>query len=318
MSSSTSTRKRRRREAHAEEHPDERWLVSYADMITVLMILFIVMFAMSQVDANKFTALKESLRAGFGHGDSLLQGAESLLPESGTTAATSTMGERSGMAGTSAGLTAEQQAAVEARVTELSQLQAGRAAAEGEAELNRLLEVLGRIDAALRAKGLRDDVVATIDKRGLVLSLVSRHVIFELGKADLTTRGTMILDTIAPLLAELPDPLEIDGHTNQQKFKISDELARSEANWGLASDRAITVLNYLFITKGIPETRMMTAAFGDTKPLLNPTKPGAQEVNKRVDLVVLTQLPDTSRAALEEAASRYTAANPDILNIAAR
>ena len=57
---------RRRKHAHAEHHVDERWLVSYADMITVLMALFIVLYAMSTVDSHKFDQLKNSLATGFG------------------------------------------------------------------------------------------------------------------------------------------------------------------------------------------------------------------------------------------------------------
>ena len=58
---------RRHRRGHEEEHENhERWLVTYADMVTLLMVLFIVMFAMSQVDQKKFNALKDGLAAGFG------------------------------------------------------------------------------------------------------------------------------------------------------------------------------------------------------------------------------------------------------------
>ena len=62
---------RRRRSEHPEEHENhERWLVTYADMVTLLMVLFIVMFAMSQVDQEKYAALKNGLANGFGGADS--------------------------------------------------------------------------------------------------------------------------------------------------------------------------------------------------------------------------------------------------------
>ena len=67
--------RRRRHLDHSDEHPNhERWLVTYADMVTLLMVLFIVMFAMSQVDQKKFNALKEGLAAGFGQSTSIHDG----------------------------------------------------------------------------------------------------------------------------------------------------------------------------------------------------------------------------------------------------
>ena len=76
---------RRKREMPHEEHENhERWLVTYADMITLLMVLFIVLFAMSQVDQKKFNALKEGLAAGFGQSSDLLDGSQSLLDQPGT------------------------------------------------------------------------------------------------------------------------------------------------------------------------------------------------------------------------------------------
>ena len=63
---------RKKRELHEEHENHERWLVTYADMVTLLMVLFIVMFAMSQVDQKKFNALKDGLAAGFGQSTSML------------------------------------------------------------------------------------------------------------------------------------------------------------------------------------------------------------------------------------------------------
>ena len=78
---------RRKRVVHEEEHENhERWLVTYADMITLLMVLFIVLFAMSTVEEKKFNALKEGLAAGFGQSESILDGDVAVLEESGVSA----------------------------------------------------------------------------------------------------------------------------------------------------------------------------------------------------------------------------------------
>src|SRR5689334_5449749 len=71
--------KRQIEEEHEEHENHERWLVSYADMMTLLMVLFIVMFAISQVDSKKFMALKTGLAAGFGAPVAFIDGADHLL-----------------------------------------------------------------------------------------------------------------------------------------------------------------------------------------------------------------------------------------------
>ena len=76
--------RRRKHEEHEEHENHERWLVTYADMVTLLMVLFIVMFAMSQVDERKYAQLKEGLAAGFGESDSILTGSESIQSQPGT------------------------------------------------------------------------------------------------------------------------------------------------------------------------------------------------------------------------------------------
>ena len=85
----TAAPRRRRSSGHEEEEHvnHERWLLTYADMITLLMVLFIVLFAMSTVDQKKFNALKEGLAAGFGQSTSVLDGSSSILEEPGMSVA---------------------------------------------------------------------------------------------------------------------------------------------------------------------------------------------------------------------------------------
>src|SRR5690242_3854692 len=205
----------KRREHHEEHENHERWLVTYADMVTLLMVLFIVMFAMSQVDQKKFNALKEGLAAGFGQSTSIQDGSSSILDQPGEAAAQPI---------------APQKFAVEIKQVETAPGSATSKAladhdkaqedlkyAEAKAEVDRLSELLKRLNASLVKHHLQDDVQAAINDRGLVLSLVSRHVVFEPNLATLTARGELLVDTLAPVLRELPDPLEIDGHTNQAK-----------------------------------------------------------------------------------------------------
>jgi chemotaxis protein MotB len=276
--------------AHEEEHENhERWLVTYADMITLLMVLFIVLFAMSQVDQRKFNALKEGLAAGFGQSTSVLDGSESILDEPGTSAAEPIDPRR----------VEDTPQISEIKVNAISQtqqMQDDQQYAEAATEASRLLHVQKRIMKALKAHGLQGDVRTTIDGRGLTVSLVSRNVVFQPNVATLTPRGREIVQTVAPVLRDIPDKLQIEGHTNQApgapKYYATD--------WDLSTARAVTVLRYLNEQENVPAARLAAVGYGHIKPLVDPDKPGSQWLNKRVDIVVMSGISEESRKLLSQ------------------
>jgi chemotaxis protein MotB len=280
---------RRVRHEEPEEHENhERWLVTYADMVTLLMVLFIVMFAMSQVDQRKFAELRDGLAAGFGSQDSILDGASSLQPEPGETA----IGPVAPLL-SDPGLTESQQAEVVQAVSRSAALERDRTRADAQAEVERLEALRQRLLDALRREGLERDVTTTFDQRGLVVSLVSRHIVFEADRAELTTRGREVVDVLGAVLVTVDDPLQIDGHTNQVPVKP----AFYATDWDLSAARAVTVLRRLEEVTGVATGRLSLAAFGHTKPLLDPADPRSQDINKRVDVVVLSSA-DPEAAAL--------------------
>lgn len=294
MSSSGGSRGRRQVEEEHENH--ERWLVTYADMVTLLMVLFIVMFAMSQVDERKFMELKDGLAAGFGASDGVLNGSDNLLDQPGVSAVDAPAPQAQ-FAGTDE---LPGDAAVQRAVEEVERQREQRRWAEARAEADRLDGLAKRIRGALRRRGLEDDVTTRLDERGLVLSLVSRHVTFRAHLASLSPRGERAVDALAPVLRDLPDPLQIDGHTNQ----VQVQPKYYETDWDLSAARAVTVLRRLQERWGIPADRLTASAFGGEKPLRDPGAPGSQAVNKRVDIVVVSSLPSRSRDLLEALAPR--------------
>ncbi|MET0838692.1 MAG: OmpA family protein, partial [Marmoricola sp.] len=251
----------------------------------------IVMFAMSQVDEKKFNALKEGLAAGFGQSTSLLDGSSSILEQPGTSITAPVA-----PAELAADLPPKEQAAVAEAVERNDRLRQQREFATAEVEVNRLEGVRKKLFAALEKAGLQGDVRAELDERGLVVSLVSRHVVFEADVAELSPRGRKVIDTIAPVLADLDEPLSVDGHTNQVKVKPK----YFPTDWELSAARAVRVLRYLNETWRVPNSRMTASAFGHEKPIVDPAKPGSQEVNKRVDIVVQSSLPSQTRSLMKQ------------------
>src|SRR3712207_2989062 len=168
---------------HEEEHENhERWLVTYADMVTLLMVLFIVMFAMSTVKQKKFNALKSGLAAGFGQSTSILDGSSSILDQPGTSSMQPV--NPKAVQDNPSVQEAQEQAVTEARMRENQ-----RAYAAAAAEADRLEDLEARVHRALVDQGLADDVRTELDGRGLTLSLVSRHIVFESNLASLSPRG---------------------------------------------------------------------------------------------------------------------------------
>lgn len=279
--------------------PDERWLVSYADMITVLMALFIVLFAISQVDAQKFLQLKQGLAEGVGANSVIpVDGGSGLLVSNGSIAAP-----------------AQPQTAVQAESATATDAGAGaatpsaeRAASAMEAareEVERLDELQRRLDAALQSGGLGDRVDFRITERGLVGAIVADDVFFESSSAALRETGREVVDAMAPVLDADTHPLELQGHTNS--LPVRGGLYPS--NWELSAARAAAVVRHLE-TDGIASDRMTAVGYGETQPLYPGDDEEALSGNRRVDLVVISDQPAEVKALLPEAAAEAGAAPP--------
>jgi chemotaxis protein MotB len=294
-----------KRRGHDEEHEEhenhERWLVSYADMMTLLMVLFIVMFAISQVDSKKFMALKTGLSAGFGAPIAFIDGADALL-ETG-----SKLGDdQPNLAGvkgetkTDPEQTAANQGAASAVTPEkVAELVNATSRASVAAEADTLKRAQAALQKALQVAGLAQGATFRIDERGLVVSIATDHVLFSSGSATLLPEGRTILDAIAPTLRGLPNRLDIDGHTDSNPIST----AQFPSNWELGSIRADGVLRYLAAVHRIPYRRMTASSFADTQPAAEGTSARAMAADRRVEIVVLARLDDSAGRALAQLGS---------------
>ncbi|MFY0407021.1 flagellar motor protein MotB [Solicola sp. PLA-1-18] len=277
-----------------EEHVNhERWLISYADMITLLMVLFVVMFAISQVDQKKFDELKTGTTSGFGETTSAFQGADGIMADASTPMdPAAPLLKPSGADAADDVATSSTPEADAAAVRAENQRQAESRTTEATAEVRRLSAVERRVRTALRAQGLQDDVRIVLDERGLTLSMVSEHVVFAADRAELTRRGVRVTDALAGALAGVPDQLEVAGHTNQ--VAVKPRFFPTE--WELSAARATTVLRRMQDVGRVPGKRLTAVAHGDEIPLVDPDDPSAARVNKRVDITVLSDAPQETRA----------------------
>ncbi len=278
--------------AHAEEEHEnsERWLLTYADMITLLMVLFIVLFAIGQVDQKKFDKLHDGLANSFGE-PTVLQGSAGVLAGSASQAPspdTVVPGNQD--------IQDQLQAALK------SQKAMSAAQAEAERRQAAAMDALrARITAALKKQGLADAVqFQSKEQRGLVVNIVTDRVLFDLGEATLRPQGARVLDAIAPVLKGLPNEMVVEGHTDS--LPISD--ARYASNWELSTQRATTVLRHL-LEDGLAANKVAAAGYADQRPLKADTTTAGRARNRRVAIVILTAETTASAAGAAPAAAPF-------------
>jgi chemotaxis protein MotB len=285
-------------EEHAEHENEERWLLTYADMITLLMVLFIVMFAMSQVDQRKFMQLKNGLASGFGAPVAMLSGGSGMLDVGGAIAPdTVNLAGQAGGRGASSAKDTINPAAV-------AQLATATEKAQVEAEAKKLQQAQQALQKAIQKAGLRNGATLRFDERGLVVTIATDKVLFENGSAVLRLDGERILNAVAPVLRGLPNKLSVDGHTNS----IPISTAQYADNWDLSVARATGVLRYLAVAHDLPMSRMSATGFADTRPLLADESAKAMVVNRRVEIVVLAAVDDAAGRAIAALGNGSTAA----------
>ncbi len=300
MSSGGGGKRKVPHEEHEEHVNHERWLVSYADMLTLLFVLFVVLYSMSNVDQKKFAQLAAGLSEGFGAASVAFSGNVSNLDGAGqaTTVVPIDPGVNPGGGdGGTAGMSKEQKEAVERAVKASQRAEASRNAKAAAKEAESLKKLENQLADALKAAKLLGQVKFTIDQRGLVVTIVTNEVIFAGNRADLQPGGKKILDTIAPALIKLPNNIEVDGHTNQLRATTTFY----PSGWELSAARASATVRYL-ISDGLPKKRMSAVGFSDTKPLIDPKDPRSVTANRRVDVIILTTLSAEQAALLPSAA----------------
>lgn len=291
-----SARSRRRKVAHAggEEGGAERWLVTYADMLTLLLVLFIVLFSISVVNTSKFISLKTSLGAVFGDGkQGVLPGGNGVNDNELTGT-----GRQLVMPGIPMNTSAAQANASNI-AGDTSDLHKTYETSQVTRELNHYRSIERAVSRSLRRAGLAGSVRYAISRRGLVITVVTNALVFPGNSAVLESRGRAILHAIAPPLVQDRRKVEVDGYTNQEKVST----APYPSGWELSSARASSVVRFL-TAYGVAESRLSAVGFSDQHPLYPPSDPRAETLNRRVEIVVLSNLPDSSDAQLQAAANR--------------
>ena len=250
-----------------EKEPNgERWLLTYSDLITLLMIFFVVMYASSTVTATKFKQLSQSLNAAFdgggGSGKSIIgtESGVSVLDSSGTTADKLTVNEKT---------TAENKAKA--------------AAATKTLEENKMVAIKQNVDNYLKNNDLSGSVSTKIDERGLAVSLNST-LLFDIGKANVIAASSKKLISIGKMLNSVNNYIRIEGHTDSTPISNNE----FSSNWQLSAIRATNVTELLISQSGINPKRISSVAYGENRPVATNSTQVGKARNRTVDIIILS------------------------------
>jgi chemotaxis protein MotB len=255
------SRRHRRHEDH-DEHPSEAWLIALADMMTLLMVTFLMMFAISTLDLKKFQTFKQAFAKGTGTVLPQLPGEG--VPSDGEPA-DKPLAPKNGDPVPQASAWVPNPGGPSDPVLD-------------RPKLEQLRKILVK---QIKKAGLEHQVEVANDPRGLVL-FVTSGVLFDSGKARLTPAGNLLLEGLGPVLKPIGNNLLVEGHTDSRPIN-SDAFP---SNWELSTARATAVLRHLIEHEQIPDTRLSAVGYADTRPRAKGTDEAALAKNRRVEIVV--------------------------------
>ena len=241
-----------RKKIHQEEHADETWLLPYADLLTLLLALFIVMFAISNVDKEKFEKLSEQFGAVFAGAGGIMEGGGSaivLVPDSDL-------------------LTME-------AVKDKSSI-----------EEDNMLGIKEAIEAEIERNAFSDRVKVALDKEGLEIA-IQDIVLFNSGEAKILNSVHPLLLQIAKTLGDLDNKIKVVGHTDN----IPIRTERYESNWELSAMRSINVMNFLVEQGGLEPWRFSIEGFGEYFPKYDNSTEEGRAKNRRVEILLIRKYP---------------------------
>ncbi|MBM7717593.1 chemotaxis protein MotB [Bacillus thermophilus] len=226
---------------------NQAWLVTFADLSLVILILFVLLYSYSDTNAEKFKSVTDSF-----------QNHNNLKQDSG--------GEAPGEGGTTVPNEYEEQLA------------------EMIKQEKRIEEILEYVGKYASEHGLENEMTVTPTDKGIEVVL-PEVMLFPSGKADLINEAKLFLDNMAPMLSEISNMIEIEGHTDNRP--ISTE--RFPSNWDLSTARANQVVRYLIEEHGLSPERLRTVGYGEYRPIASNQTDKGRSQNRRVVLIITNE-----------------------------
>ncbi|MGG1552384.1 flagellar motor protein MotB [Paenibacillus ferrarius] len=262
-----------RRGKKPEEHVNhERWLITYADLITLLLVFFIIMYAMSKVDVQKYSVLAQALNLQFQKADSILDKGHGISGQ---------MTPKQGDADSKDKDYTQQNQDVKKEENNQTKPEEN----EKEKREKELQDLLKQVQTYIQDQNLQQQVSATDTERGVAITL-NDLFLFDLGKADLKGPSLPILQKLASLFPTLNSKVSIEGHTDDLPLAPGSQF---QDNWGLSFARSLSVLRYFSNTAHLDDKKFVATAYADTMPKVPNTSEENRSKNRRVEIIILRE-----------------------------
>ncbi|MDP4162554.1 MAG: flagellar motor protein MotB [Bacillota bacterium] len=250
---------KRRKKKHHEEHMDESWLIPYADLLTLLLALFIVLFAMSSVDVKKFQLLSRAFNEMFTGGTGLLD-FQSPMKDGQTD---SSIVPKKNIPN-----------------KETKKMQNEAALKRDQQELK---DVQKKVNNYIQHKGLSNKLQTSLTDEGLLIS-IRDNVLFNSGSAEIRIQDLQTANEIAELLVmDPPRNIIISGHTDNIPIKNS----RYGSNWELSVMRAVNFMKIVLHNKSLDPRWFSAKGYGEFQPVVSNKDPEGRSKNRRVEILIL-------------------------------
>lgn len=260
-----SRRKKKKRE---EEHMDETWLVPYSDILTLLLALFVILFAISSVDAQKFNLLSRAFNEMFTGGTGVLN-FSSTVPNGSTDLKN------------------------EMKLDKKKQNQAQQADAESEKKLQEdaeayrkdqeeLLAIQTKVNNYIQNANLTNKLQTQLTSEGLLVT-IGDNVLFDSGKAEVRSQDIQLANEISNLLVmDPPRNVIISGHTDNVPIRNS----KYSSNWELSVMRAVNFMRIILQNQSLDPKWFSAKGFGEYQPLASNDSPEGRAKNRRVEILI--------------------------------
>lgn len=246
-----------------EKHANhERWLVSYADFITLLFAVFVVLYAMGQSDKKKVEEVMQAIQQSFGMANAGAAAPKvNVIPSQAITIIPSLKPE--------------------IKVTPSGKARSGQTKIRAEEKDFR--QIKSTVEAYLIKQGAQSKVTLEITRRGLIVSL-KESGFFNSGQAAIKPEAYELINSIAEVVTQYNNPLRLEGHTDN----VPISTAQFPSNWELSTARATNGLKYLLKNFDIDPNKISATGYAEFRPIADNTTPEGRAKNRRVDLVMLS------------------------------
>ena len=262
--------KKRKHEEH-EEHIDESWLIPYADLLTLLLALFIVLYASSSTDKKKFDEMSKAFNLALVGGNGIFEGQKSVKNHEATTPGNKT--------------NPPPKATVQQNEDQtLKQLMLK--------EQENLEKLKKQIDQYISKNGLKAQLETKLNQSQLLIT-ISDNALFAPGSAAVKPESKKLAVAISNILQQYPDyEIIVSGHTDNQPMSSVE----FRSNWDLSSSRAIRFMDILLANKQLDPRRFSAVGYGEYRPVATNDSTEGRSKNRRVEVSIIRKYIDSSKA----------------------